>query len=317
MSEKATPLIYRKEAIDHHTGVQEEGDVLYLSPAWTRWCYWVLLGAVATGLLFCIVGRVGVYATGTAIVRFEDKVELTSHWAGVVSSVSVTAGQHVKAGEALVTFSSAEESAALDRLQQEQELALVRYLRDPLDASTRQSFTALRTELELAEARLATRSLRAPRAGVVTDVRVQPGQYLSTGVSVLTIIPATATPSVVALLPGSWRPQLTVGSPLRMELDGFRHEYQDVFIDSVGDQIIGPTEARRLLGAELSDSFEVEGPIVLVRASLRDSGFFSDGRRFNYFDGMPARAEVRVRSESILLMLIPGLKELLPHAVSP
>jgi hypothetical protein len=44
--------LYRPEALEYRQrSVREGGDVLRLGPAWGRWGYWLLLAAVACGLL--------------------------------------------------------------------------------------------------------------------------------------------------------------------------------------------------------------------------------------------------------------------------
>jgi membrane fusion protein (multidrug efflux system) len=306
----AKPSIYRKEAVEQYNRSRSEADILRISPAWTRWLYWVLIAVFVTGLLFCILAPVDEYASGLAVVRFEGRVELTSHEPGLVSAVTAQPGQRVRAGEPLVTFAAQEESAVVDRLRLEYESRLVRFLREPSQPEARQALSQTRTELELAQARLSARSLNAPCAGIVTDVRVQPGQYLTPGAGVVSIVPADATPTLLALLPGYYRPHLRPGASLRIELAGFRHEYQELLIQQVGDQLVGPAEVRRYLGPGLGDAFALEGPMVLVRARLPSRTFLSEGDTYEYFDGMPARAEARVRTERLLLRFLPILKEL-------
>lgn len=306
--------IYRQEAVDHYaSNTRDEGDILHISPAWTNWLYWLLLGVLCTGLCYGVVGTLNEYASGPAVVQLEGKVDLTSHGTGLVSTVEVKMGQRVRAGQELVTFLSLEEAATVERLRHEFELQLVRYLRDPTDAAARQALTSLRAEQELAQARLAARTLRAPSDGIITDVRVQPGQYLTAGVSVLSLVPANASPVLMAFLPGQYRPYLRPGTPVRLELEGFRYEYQEATVEHVGDQIIGPNEVRRALGPGLADAFEFKGTFVLVRARLPAQNFEREGQPYNYFDGMPARAEAQVRTESILLTLVPALKGLFAH----
>jgi membrane fusion protein (multidrug efflux system) len=58
---------------------------------------------------------------------------------------------------------------------------------------------------------------------------------------------------------------------------------------------------------------ETEGPIILVRASLPSRSFSVGGRKFEYFEGMPAKVQVAVKSEPILVAMIPGLKVFFPH----
>lgn len=305
--------IFREEALRHHEGAQQDGDVLRISPAWTRWTYWTLLGLLLAALGYSLLGTLPEYATGPAIVKVDGQSHLTVDQPGVVSSVEVRPGQRVDKGQALVSFRSEEETVSLDRIQREFDLQLIRVLRDPSDEAARQTLTSLRAEREQAVARQQARTLRAPQAGVVSDLRIRPGQYVTPGESVISVMGDNVTVSMVALLPGGYRPTLAPGHPLRVELDGFPHEYHEFTIDSVGDQIVGPTEVRRFLGPEISDALQLTGPMVVVRAKLPATTFKSKGRTFNYFDGMLARADARVRAERILVALVPGLKGALGH----
>ncbi len=305
--------IFREEALRHHEGAQQEGDILRISPAWTRWTYWTLLGLLLAGLVYSLLGTLPEYASGPALVKVDGQSHLTVDLPGIVSSVEVRPGQRVEKGQALVSFRSQEETVSLERTQREFELQLIRVLRDPSDESARQTLTSLRAERELAVSRQQARTLRAPQAGVVSDLRIRPGQYVTPGEGVVSVMGDNVTVSLVALLPGGYRPTLEPGRPLRVELDGFQHEYHTFTIDSVGDQIVGPAEVRRFLGPEIADAMELNGPMVLVRAQLPSPTFTSKGKTFNYFDGMLARADARVRKERLLVALIPGLKGALGH----
>jgi membrane fusion protein (multidrug efflux system) len=305
--------IFREEALRHHEGSQQDGDVLRISPAWTRWTYWTLLALLVAALGYSLLGTLPEYATGPAVVKVEGQSHLTVDMPGIVSSVEVRPGQRVAAGAPLVSFRSREETVSLERIQREFELQLIRVLRDPADEAARQTLTSLRAERELAEARQQARTLRAPHSGVVTGLRIRPGQYVTPGESVVSVVGDKIEVSLVALLPGGQRPLLEPGKPLRVELDGFHHEYHSFVIESVGDQIVGPAEVRRFLGPEIGDAVQLSGPMVLVRARLPSSTFTSKGRTFNYFDGMLARADARVRTERILVALVPGLKGALRH----
>jgi multidrug efflux pump subunit AcrA (membrane-fusion protein) len=305
--------IFREEALRHHEGAQQEGDVLRISPAWTRWTYWTLLALLFAALTYSLIGTLPEYASGPALVKVDGQSHLTVDSPGIVASVEVRPGQRVEPGQTLVTFRSQEETVTLERIQREFDLQLIRVLRDPSDESARQTLTSLRAEHELALARQQARTLRAPQAGVVSGLRIRPGQYVAPGESVATIVGDSTTVSLVALLPGGYRPTLEPGRPLRVELDGFRHEYHTFTIESVGDQIVGPGEVRRFVGPEIGDALQLNGPMVVVRARLPSPTFESKGRTFNYFDGMLARADARVRKERILVALVPGLKGALGH----
>ncbi|WNG38070.1 HlyD family efflux transporter periplasmic adaptor subunit [Archangium violaceum] len=305
--------IFREEALRHHAGAQEEGDLLRISPRWTRWTYWVLLALVLSAGLYSVFGTIPEYASGPAVVKVEGRSDLTPQQPGIVASVDVKSGQRVEAGQPLVSFLSQEETVTLERIEREFELQLVRVLQDPTDEAARQSLTSLRAERELAQARQQARTLRAPHAGVVNALRVRKGQYVNPGENVVSVVGDDVRVTLVALLPGGYRPRLEPGKPLRVELHGFSHEYQTLTIESVGDQVIGPAEVRRYLGADSGDALQLSGPMVLVKARIDSPTFTLKGKTFNYFDGMLAQADARVRTERILVTLIPGLKGALGH----
>jgi membrane fusion protein (multidrug efflux system) len=302
--------IFREEALAHHEGQREEGQLLRLSLGWTRWAFRLLAIVVAGATVYAAVGTIHEYATGPAVVRVEDRVDLTARFTGTVAVVSVRPGQHVLAGDPLVQFAADDESAELDRVEQEFELELIRVMRDPADQAAKQSLTGLRAQKDHAAARLEQRIVRAQRAGVVSDVRVRPGQHLVAGELILAIVGDDAAVSLVAVLPGRYRPALHPGMSLRFELDGYRYQYQELVIESVADDVVGPAEVRRYLGPDAADTVALSGPLVLVRARLPGRSFTADGNRYAFFDGLPGRADVRVRTEPILSSLIPGLKGL-------
>jgi membrane fusion protein (multidrug efflux system) len=162
----------------------------------------------------------------------------------------------------------------------------------------------------VAAARLEQLTVRAPEAGVIGDVRIRTGQLIAAGDAVLTLARPDQRCSVVAMLPAQYRPQLRAGLPLRFEVAGYRYAYQEMTITAVGTQIIGPNELQRYLGQELRDTVTVSGPLVLVEATPPSPTFTVDGQSFEYFHGMSGTADARVRTESILLSLVPGLRTL-------
>jgi membrane fusion protein (multidrug efflux system) len=301
--------LFRKEALRRASG-GDEGDVLRLSSRFTRSSYWLLVAAFALGSLYCIFGTVHEYASGPAVVWIEGKVRVTANLAGTVSGIEVRPGQRVERGQIIARFHAATETAELLRLQREFDLQLLKTLRDPSDRAAREALTSLRTQKDLAAARLDELTVKATDAGVIGDVRIHPGQRLSAGDIVVTIDSDEHVCSIVAMLPAQYRPQLHAGMSMRFEATGYRYAYQEMTIDSVGAEIIGPTEVKRYLGHEIDDTIAVAGPVVLVEATLPSSSFDVDGRSFELFHGMNGTAEARVRSESILVALIPGLRVL-------
>jgi membrane fusion protein (multidrug efflux system) len=302
--------LFRVEALEHATSAAP-GDVLRISPSWTRWTYWLLAAAAFVALGYLVLGRVSQYATGPAVVVISGRVDVVAYLSGTVSSVEVASGDRVEAGEKLVTLHAAKETAEVERIQREFDLQLVKTLRDPADDIARRALTALRAEKDLASARLAELTIRAPRAGIVGDLHTRRGQALAVGDVVLTLAPDDARCSVVAMIPGHSRPQLQPGMPVRFEISGYWYAYQELRIASIDSQIIGPAEVKRYLGPELGDAVAVEGPVNLVKAELPSCAFAVDGQSFDVHHGMSGAASVRVRSEPILVALVPAVRALL------
>src|SRR5262249_32888737 len=148
------------------------------------------------------------YASGVAVVWMGTRDDVTAESGGTVGAVEVAAGQQVRAGQVLVRLHEAQEAAELARLDQEFELQLVNRLRGPSDPGPEQALIGLRTQRQLAAERLGERTLRAPSSGWASDVRVRPGQYLTAGQQVLSIVRDQDRPTVVVLLPGEHRPQV-------------------------------------------------------------------------------------------------------------
>jgi membrane fusion protein (multidrug efflux system) len=303
--------IFRKEALEALDDQGRGGELLHLSPAWTRWAYWLLVFVIAGSLSFASFATVGEYASGPAVVRVDGKTDLTATMPGTVAGVEVQPGQHVTTGQLLVRFYSADEQAELERLQSEFEGQLIKVLRDPSDQAARTTLTTLRAQKDQAESRVARRSVRAPRDGVVSDVRIRPGQLLGAGDLVMSILGDDARFSVIVLLPGQYRPLLHSGMSLDLRLSGFPRAVERTAIQSVGDDVVGPAEAKRYLGPELADALPVTGSIVLVKARLSGRTFVSDDKTFSFYDGLPGTAEVRVRSQRVLSALVPGLRWIL------
>jgi multidrug resistance efflux pump len=305
-----TTQLFREEALDHHRGYKAEGRVMRIDPTWTEWSYWLVVGVVISGLLFSIFGTIHEYATGAAVVRVDGREVLTAPSQCTVADVAVRPGQRVSAGEVLVKFYLAQEESELARVEREYDGMLLRLLRDPSDQAARTGLTSLHAEREHARARVAERSVVAAHDGTVTDVRVRAGQALNPGDAVVAMATDVASARVVAMVPANYRPMIRPGMPMRIELSGFRFAYQELYVDVVGDEAVGPAEVRRFLGPDNADTVSVEGPVVLVQARLPATTFQASGQTFQFYDGMVGSADVRVRTESILVDLVPGLKDL-------
>lgn len=304
--------LFRPEAIEARRGRREDGDVIRVAPHWSRTMYWALLGMLVVGLLGISIGKVSQYSAGPSVIRLEGRSEVFAPSAGAVASIDVQPGDRVKAGQVLARLTDTQERAAYESTRADFHTQLRNRLLDPTDEAAAAQSQALRRQLDGAEAALEQRVLRAPHDGVVTDVAVDPGQHVDVGNAVMAVVDdSIGALELVAFLPGGDRPQIAPGMPMRLELDGFDYAYQDLVVLSVSEGVVGPHEAKRLLGPQLADTLPMgQGGVVMVRAKLPSTTFESDGQVYPYHDGMGGSVEVRLRDETILEMLIPALKEL-------
>jgi multidrug efflux pump subunit AcrA (membrane-fusion protein) len=301
--------LFREEALREYLAPPSSA-VLRLSRRWETVSLAGLGVLVLFVGLFLLLVRVREYAEGPAFVQAVGLTPLTTTAPGSVVAIFVQPGQRVVVDQDLVRLNNAAETAEYERARSEFKLQLVRLLRDPRDDAARQSLTALYTVRELARARVAERTLRASRAGVVSDIRIRVGQHLEAGEVVLNVVDHETKFAVVAVLPGHHRPALKPGLTMRLELSGYQYGYLDVPIGSVQDEVIGPAEVQRFLGRELADTVPVTEPAVLVNAVLDRRAFRFDGKEYRFFHGLKARALVPVRSERAAFALWPVLRRL-------
>lgn len=298
---------FRAQALASKFGADDrEGDVLRLSPAWTSLAYVLVLAATVVALVGALAFDVHDYATGPATVRFEDKSDLTTAHEGIIESMSCRPGDVVVKGQSLVHLVDAAEASEAERLDRELELQLAAVLRDPVNPTTRAQLASIRVQRDSAQARLSERTLRAPRDGIVSGVRVRPGQKIDAGDVVLSLV-GDKDVRVVGLLPARYRAELAKGAMLRFQLSGYEHVYQTNAVDAVGE-VVSEKEAARYLGLELPG--DGNGPVVLVSARMDRATYEAGGRSYRYHDGMPGIAEVRVRSEPLLVAVVPALRPL-------
>ena len=308
--EAARSSLFRREAFDAYVTWQEHGDVLRVSPRWLGWTFWLLVAVFAAAVVYMVVGTVNEYSTGLAVVRINGRTEIAATVAGTISEILVVPGQRVREGEILVHLHDTAAVAEYRRIEEEFEAQLRNLLRAPGDAGLRQTVASLRAQKDRAASQIEERLIRAAHSGTVSDVRIRQGQALSPGDILLSLIDDESDLGVIALMPGGDRPLIAPGMLMRLELSGYQYAYQNLTVDSVADEVIGPAEVNRYLGPTIGDSIELTGPVVLVRAHLPTTRFVVDDEEYRYHDGMQGIAEVRVRSRTILQHLFPELRRL-------
>lgn len=301
--------LYRPEALASRRARGTEGAVVEISPRWIRRAYPVTVGLVVLGLVAAGVCRVPTWSAGTAVVTIEG-LEVTAPAQGTVGAVEVEPGQAVAAGDVLVRLGAVDETAELELAQTEYDNSLTSFLFDPADEAARSQLGSAEARRQRAQARADARIVRAPRDGLVSDVRVRAGNALLPGDHILTLVEPGAEPVVLAFLPGQDRPRLRAGMTLQLDLRGYTKVREPATIIDVGTEVIGPTEARRTVGAQVADSLKLEGPVVIVRARLPARTFVADGHRYHFHDGMVGVGEVEVESKPFAVTLVPSLEKL-------
>lgn len=281
------------------------GDVIRVMPPWIPAVSWIVLAFLVFIAGFLAFGRVNQYSTGVGAIRAGDRSSVVCREAGTLDEVLVAPGDDVEKGQVLARLDDADLQAELERLDLEYHAHLRNRMRNPDDGQAAQSVLGLRAQLEAVRARLREREIRAQHAGRIVDLRGRTGQPFRPGDVVLTMSKPGEQIDLVALLPGDDRPQIEAGMRLRFQLPGYRHNYQWFEVTEVGDSVLGPAEAARLLGPEVGDVVTPTGPSVLVRARVPSKTFVARGETLEYHDGMFGEAEVRVRRESLLSVLFP------------
>lgn len=302
--------LFRQEAWEHlNAAKQSEGEPLSVVPNGLDVAYWLVVVLGVGLLLFAVVGRVSENATGSGIVRSHGRVVVAAPRAGLVSTVAVSVGDTVSAGQLLLTLSSGEEEASVARLSSERDATLLRYLTSPSDEGLRAGLTRLNAELQQAVARLEENRIRAPSAGVVTDMRVRPGVAVAVGDGMARLETGEKKYSLEAAVPGAYRPLLRAGLPVTVELNGYPDAVQKLELGAVAGEVVGPEEVQRALGRSAHGSFELQGANVMLQVNL-PADLTSRGRRIELYDGMVATVHVAVGRERVAEAIFPWLKDL-------
>lgn len=90
----APESLFRREALDHHTGSPGPGEVVRFASAWTVWAYWLLLLLVLAGVAATFVVRAEVSASAPVAVDVPRRI-----FTAVVSAPSrdqIWIGQQVR-----------------------------------------------------------------------------------------------------------------------------------------------------------------------------------------------------------------------------
>lgn len=319
--QKATELkadkgsLYRPEALEAHRNRGTEGAPIHISPAWVRRAYPLIVLAVIVAALFTIFIKVPTYSTGRGVVVL-DGTTVTAPAMGTVDKLFVSPGQAVEKGSILVKLQAAAEQDEVANAKAELDNATRAYLSEQSDETTKKQLASIWARYNTAKSKLEQRTIRAPKAGTISDLRTRNGALLQPGDAIAMIVEGGNTlPEIQAFLPAKDRPRLRIGQTLQVGLSGYTKIREQAEITYVAREGIGSSEVAKLLGPSLADALRMppDGSYVLVKARLPRRTFETDHAVLPFSQGMLADTEVKIAEKPFLVTLFPALEKYVPN----
>ncbi|MHC1768016.1 MAG: efflux RND transporter periplasmic adaptor subunit [Verrucomicrobiia bacterium] len=171
-------------------------------------------------------------AVGT--VEANERVEIKPKVSGLIESVDFVEGQRVRQGEKLFQLDSGKERASLAQAEAEEALARANLSRAQTligtKAISRQEVDQLQSEVavkaaltNLEKERLIERTIVASFDGVVGPRLVSPGQYVTAGTALVTLVDASRL-KVRFRIPERQLGMVRVGQPGRLSVSAYRDQ---------------------------------------------------------------------------------------------
>jgi len=293
--------VFRPEALSASRSKHRAGELVNLSPRWVRITLPTILGISAILITLAAIVQVPSYSRGVAVVRMNGH-NVISNAQGRINEILVAPGQRVAAGDRLIVLDTTGEQRAFAQIDTVYRDQLGAFLVDPTDEGARQSLAGIVASHTAAKDTLSTRIITAPIDGVVGAILAS--DTVTAGEHVLTIIPASSEPSVVAFMPGADLARIKVGMVLQVEMTGYTHKRAELVITEVGDEVISQMQARKQLGQKLADAVPLPPSTVMIKARLTSPSFEAKGKTYDYRDGMDGLAEIEVDTKSFLAMVV-------------
>jgi multidrug efflux pump subunit AcrA (membrane-fusion protein) len=187
---------------------------------------------------------------------------------------------------------------------------------DQADDNNKKQLASIAARYNTAKSKLEQRTVRADRAGTVSDIRTHEGGLLQPGDPIVTIVDGqNALPEVYAFLPATDHPRLKVGQELQVGLTGYTKTREKAIISEVSREGVGASEVAKMLGPALSDVLRLppDGSYVLVKARLPKRTFETEHNILPYHHGMQATTEVKIAEKPFLVTLFPAIEKYVPN----
>jgi hypothetical protein len=139
-------------------------------------------------------------------------------------------------------------------------------------------------------------AMKAVAGGVVAHVWALPGQWLSPGDRIASIVDEAAGYEFIAFAPASYESEILQGMSMVVRIRGYADSPQTFQVDEVGPVLMNRSDAARRGG----EAMRLTGPTVAVRSRLRPDFFRWSGRSIHYSPGMQGDVDVRLSAESVL-----------------
>lgn len=289
--------IFREAALERLSS-PERVDALIEVVTPGAWLAWVPLAGIAVAaLVWGIFGTVNTTVSGRAILLPHGGLaEVSAAAPGRIIRVLVNVGERIERGQAIARFAPPEvdeQRQSGDRLPE--------------------------------EAGRATAVVESPYAGRVVDVKVGPGMLVTMGTSLVTVEPddgIEAGLDAAIYVAASDGKKIQPGMTVRLAPTTVRREefgYLIATITYVSDYPATMQSMRlRLQNEELAREFSGTAPPIEILARLLPANNFSGyrwstatGPRVKVTAGTLAQAEVVVRRQAPITLVIPALRETL------
>jgi multidrug resistance efflux pump len=295
---------------------QVSEDIL-LPTGWMNWTYALTSLLLLSGALFAIAVSDEGYSEGAAVIRADSRIPVVAPWAGIIETFHVQTAQDVAAGDPVLSISSRDDQTLAASVEHQIAIATRRLLSNPLDEAARSIIPSLQAELQVVMQRIDSKTLRSPIAGVIGDIRARAGQTVVPGENLLSLVQDDGRYHVVALLPAESAPRIRPGDTLQLQLRGDSSTYSEAQITAISEVALGPSEASRLLGRDISDAFQLTGAAIAVRGNLSTRHWEVSDQPLSYSDGMPAIGRVRIKSRHLISSAIARFRTAIRTRLAP
>ncbi len=193
---------------------------------------------------------------GVGTVEANERVELKPEASGIIESIHFTEGQQVKRGEKLFSLDPHKEKSSLAQAEAEEKLARANVGRAQqligTKAISQQDFEHLQSQVEVKAAmrqveqqRLTERTVIAPFDGVLGPRLISPGQYVTMGTSLGTLVDNSQV-KVSMRIPERQLALVRIGQEGRIRVAAYPNRVFTGKIDLINAEVDAPTRTAQI-----------------------------------------------------------------------